>query len=71
MKKEKKAGIKLKPTPWTVGGLNIISSDSIYQKLVECINNDNLEESYLQKITGHKLPILVDRKKHHIQFCNY
>ena len=70
MKKEKRTGTKLRPTSWTVGGICIISTDAIYQKLVECINQNNLEEAYLQKVTGHRLPIHVDHKRQHIQFCN-
>lgn len=62
--------MKLKAINWTVDGLNLTPSDSIYQKLVEAIKTDNLEESYLQRITGHRLPILVNKKTHHIQFCN-
>lgn len=55
---------------WSVDGINMTTSDSIYQKLVRAINEDNLSESYLQKITGHRAPIIVDRKKKHIQFCS-
>lgn len=62
--------MKLKTSKWTVSGINLISSDAIYQKLEEAIRTGNLEESYLQKITGHRLPILVNKKDHHIQFCN-
>lgn len=61
--------MKLKSTKWTVSGINLISSDSIYQKLEEAIRTDNLEESHLQTITGHKLPIHVNKKTHHIHFC--
>lgn len=59
---------KTKKGNWTIHGINLISSDSIYQKIVEAINEDTLEQTYLQKITGHLAPIIVDKKRKVIKF---
>ena len=54
---------------WQIDGMNLISSDAIYQKLVIAIETDELDEHHLQKISGHRAPIRVDRKNNRIQFC--
>lgn len=53
---------------WKIEGINLIPSDSISQKLKKAIESNNLEESYLQKLTGHLAPINVNRKERVIQF---
>ena len=60
---------RLKETGWVVRGLNLISSDSIYQKLVHAIKENNLSEKHLQDITGHRAPIQVNTKEQTIVFC--
>lgn len=56
---------------WKIYGINLIPSDSIYAKLVKCIVNGQLEESHIQKITGHLSPITVDCKNKTIVFSNF
>lgn len=65
--------MKLKTTKknWTVHGINLIPSDAIYQKLQKAIEEGELSQQHLQKITGHNSPILVDEKKSSIQFLNF
>lgn len=53
---------------WKVMGLNLTPTDSIYQMIVSAINSNNLEQNYLQDVTGHRAPILVDKKAQTIQF---
>lgn len=54
---------------WTISGINVTSSDSIYQELVKAIQSGNLSEKHLQKITGSNAPILVNIPERTIQFC--
>ena len=56
---------------WTVTGINLIPSDSIYQKLVSAIESGNLSQQYLQRITGSNAPINADTKKRIIAFSNF
>lgn len=56
---------------WKISGINLIPSDSIYVELKKCIENGELEESHLQKITGHLLPIIVNHKKQTIEFSTF
>lgn len=56
---------------WRVFGINLIPSDSIFIKLRDAINEGKLEQSYLQKITGHLGPILVDEKKRTLNFLSF
>ena len=56
---------------WVIYGINLIPSDSIYIKLKKAIESNNLSEEYLQKITGHLLPIHVNFSERSITFCNY
>lgn len=60
--------IKTANSKWELVGINVISTDSIFQKIQKAIAEDNLEESYLQKVTGHMAPIHVDRKNRVIHF---
>lgn len=60
--------MKTANSKWEIIGINIISSDSIFHKIQEAIETGNLEESYLQKVTGHLAPIHVDSKNRVIQF---
>lgn len=61
--------IKTSKQNWTLFGINLIPSDSIYKKVVKAIEEDNLSEDYLQKVTGSNNPIIVDKSKKTIQFC--
>ena len=54
---------------WTIYGINLIPSDSIYQKLASAIEAGNFSERYLQRLTGHNAPILVNIPERTIQFC--
>ena len=56
---------------WTIYGLNLIPSDAIYLRLKEAIEQDRLDQKYLQYITGHNGPIIVDRKKKTIEFLSF
>lgn len=60
--------IKTAESKWEIVGINIIPSDSIFHAIQEAIETGNLEESYLQKVTGHLAPIHVNFKKKVIQF---
>lgn len=53
---------------WTVEGMNMSPSDEIYKKLCKAVKENMLEQSYLQKITGHLAPIIVDEKAREISF---
>lgn len=61
--------ITLRGTSWRVCGMTLIPSDSIYKDLVTAINENTLDQEYLQKVTGYRNPIIIDRKNHYIQFC--
>ena len=56
---------------WKIHGINMIPSDSIYQIVKDAIESDNLSEEYLQKETGHRLPIFIDKQKKTITFSNF
>lgn len=56
---------------WKMYGINVISSDSIYQKVKAAIESGNLSEEHLQKETGHKLPININMQKREIAFSNF
>lgn len=60
--------IKAANNKWELAGINIIPTDSIYEKIQKAIVEGNLEESYLQKVTGHMAPIHVDHKNRVIHF---
>lgn len=60
--------IKTSNKNWKLFGINLIPSDSIYQKVAHAIETDNLSEGYLQKVTGSNAPIIVDRRNRTIQF---
>lgn len=53
---------------WEVTGFNLVPSDSLYTKIKECIEKGQLDEAYLQKVTGHRSPITVDHKRKRISF---
>lgn len=53
---------------WEVTGFNLVQSDSLYTKIKECIEKGQLDEAYLQKVTGHRSPITVDHKRKRISF---
>lgn len=56
-------------TRWAVHGVNMISSDSIYQIVQGAINDEKLlTQDYLQKHTGHRAPIIIDPENHTIDF---
>ena len=56
---------------WKVSGINMVPSDSIYQAIVSAINAGKTEQNYLQDVTGHRAPILVDKKAQTIQFMSW
>lgn len=59
-------------TFWKISGINCISSDSCFQLIEEeAVANYGFSQEYLQKITGHLLPIHVDLDKHTIDFMNF
>ncbi len=53
---------------WEITGFNLVPSDSLYTKIKECIEKGQLDEAYLQKVTGHRSPITVDHKRKRISF---
>ena len=53
---------------WEITGFNLVTSDSLYTKIKECIEKGQLDEAYLQKVTGHRSPITVDHKRKRISF---
>lgn len=63
--------VKTKKGNWAIHGLNLVSSDSICQKIVEAINEDTLEQTDLQKITGNLAPIIVDKKRKSINIHSF
>lgn len=56
---------------WKLHGINLIPSDEIYKKIKKAIEEGNLSEEHLQKITGHRLPINVNFTERSIHFINY
>lgn len=58
-------------TGWTFGGINLSSSDAMYQSLVEAVKAGELSVAHLRQITGHRYPIVVNHQKKHIQFCPF
>lgn len=60
----------MKIAGWDVHGLTIAKSDSTYQTIEKAINSGNITQKYLQKVTGHRLPIDVDVQLHTISFSN-
>lgn len=65
--------MKIKTTKknWTITGINLVPSDSIYEKLVSAIESGNLSERYLQQITGSCAPITVNMQARSIAFSNF
>ena len=66
--------IKVKTTTngtWAISGINLISSDSIYLNIKKAIEEDRLDQSYLQDLTGHRAPIVIDRKEKTIMFYSF
>lgn len=60
---------------WTVGGVSLTPSDSLYERLVEAINSNNLSTGYLRSISRDLVPtkvalapIKVDKDCKHIQY---
>ena len=53
---------------WTVYGVNMIPSDSIYQTVERLIRSGNLEQHKLQMATGWMAPILIDENRKTIKF---
>lgn len=53
---------------WKVYGINVISSDSIYQRILEIINSGDVTEKNLQGSVGHRAPIIIDKEKRRISF---
>lgn len=56
---------------WNISGINMISTDSIYQKIKESIESGNLSQKYLQNVTGHFSPIIIDWQLREIEFYSF
>lgn len=56
---------------WKVHGVCLIPSDSIYSTLVESIESGKLSQPYLQQVTGHKAPIVVNVLDREITFHRF
>jgi len=56
---------------WRIHGINLIPSDDIYINLQQAINDDNLDQAYLQKISGNYAPIIVDKVAKTIDFSRF
>lgn len=63
--------IKTTDKKWTIYGINLIPSDSIFQKVEAAIKEGKISQDYLQKITGHRAPIIIDCKRKTIKFERY
>ena len=63
--------IKTTTGNWKIRGINLISSDSIYQKVKSAIESGNLSQSFIQKETGHLAPIEVNMAEQSITFSNF
>lgn len=65
--------IKIKTTKgtWNIFGINLISSDSIYQTIKKSIEEGIVSQEYLQKFTGNIAPIIVDNSEKTIEFLSF
>ncbi len=56
---------------WRIYGISFTPSNSIYTNLKNAIENGNLWQSYLQRITGYNGTILIDRASKEIHFLKF
>lgn len=56
---------------WKIYGVYFAPSDSIYSILKKAIEAGNLQQDYLQQVTGHRSPIKVDEERKTIHFLNF
>ena len=63
--------IKTTKGTWNLHGINLLTSDSIYQKVKDAIETDNLSEDYLQKVTGNLAPITVNIPERTVSFSRF
>lgn len=56
---------------WNIFGINLIPSDSIFIKIREAIESNNLTQEHLQKETGHLAPIIIDKVAKTISFQSF
>ena len=54
---------------WNIFGTNLTPADAHYEVIKNAIEADTVNQSFLQKETGHCAPILVNRLVRSIQFC--
>lgn len=53
---------------WRIFGIALTPSDSIYTSIREAIEENKLSQEYLQKVTGHLAPIIIDMDERSICF---
>lgn len=58
-------------TGWTFSGMNLTTSDAMYQSLVEAVEAGDVSIAHLRQITGHRYPIVLNQQKKTIQFCPF
>ena len=63
--------IKTTKGTWNLHGINLLTSDAIYQIVKDAIETDNLGQDYLQKVTGHLAPITVNIPEKTILFSSF
>ena len=56
---------------WKVQGINLVPTDSIYKNIEDVVNSGDISEERLQKATGYKVPIQIDRKNNIIHFASF
>jgi len=56
---------------WKLSGICLIPSDSIYQEVKKAIEEDNLTQGYIQGVTGHLAPIIIDKNEKTISFQSF
>lgn len=56
---------------WTIFGTHFTQTDSLYFQLIKAINTGKLDQDYLQEVTGHRSPIIVNHRDRTIQFCSW
>lgn len=56
---------------WNIYGINLVSTDCIYQDIKTAIENGTASHSMLQRKTGYRAPIFVDFKHKTINFRQF
>jgi len=61
--------VKTSKGSWKITGVNFIPSDSVCSIIKDAVEKNNLEQSFLQRATGHLAPIIINHEDKTIDFC--